>query len=583
MLLASLFFFQCQKDLSYIGTPDPVIPDVILPDPIKTNLQGNIVDENNQPAAGVTIKVGTMTTITNSTGYFRISDASLDKNTSLVTAEKVGYFKGYRVFSATSGTNQIVIKLVKKSLTATITASSGGSAALTNGAKISLPANGVVMASSGAAYSGDVKVFASYIDPTAADIAQTVPGSFMANDKNGKRVALASYGMLAVELETASGEKLQIKQGTVAALTCPIPASVLSTAPATIALWYVDEQTGVWKEEGSATKQGNNYVGDVKHFSFWNCDYPYAAVNISATFKNSTGLPLVHVSVKITAIGTGGAAHGNTDSLGQVKGLVPANKDLLLEVLDPCGNIVYSQNIAALSQPTDLGIITVSGSAAPSLVTFKGTLLNCSGLPVKNGFATISINNMVRYAATNVNGEFSTTFLACSGNNGIARVLGIDQTAQQQSATSTINLTTPITNAGNITACGTSSAQYINYSIDGIDYSITSSANDSIVGFSLSQGTINRINIMGNQRSNFNNHISFVVRDAVAAGTYPVAEMGLQNYQHIQLTPPFNVTFTGFATSVGEFYEGTLSGKFTADSTTVIHNISSSFRVRRNN
>lgn len=45
------------------------------------------------------------------------------------------------------------------------------------------------------------------------------------------------------------GKKLQIKSGAVATLTSPIPAETLSSAPATIALWYVDEQTGVWKEE----------------------------------------------------------------------------------------------------------------------------------------------------------------------------------------------------------------------------------------------------------------------------------------------------------------------------------------------
>lgn len=582
LILVSIFFFQCQKDLSYIGNSDPGISVVISPDPIKANLQGNILDENNQPVAGVTITVGTMTAITNPTGYFRINDASLDKNTSLVTAEKAGYFKGYRVFSATTGSNQVVIKLTKKSLAATITASSGGNATLANGAIISLPANSVVVASSGSPYSGDVKVYASYINPTASDIAETVPGSFMANDKNGNRVALESFGMLAVELESAGGEKLQIKSDAVATLTSPIPASAIATAPATIALWYVDEQTGIWKEEGSATKQGNNYVGDVKHFSYWNCDYPFAAISISVTFHNADGLPLANVPVRITPEDGGGAAHGFTDSLGQVKGLVPADKNLLLEVLDPCGNAVYTQRLTPLTQNTDLGIITVSGGTA-SFVTFSGTLLDCGGLPVTDGYAIISFNNIIRYAATDSNGEYATTLVTCSGTAGISKVLGVDQAAQQQSATSSVNVIAPVTNAGNITACGTSSAQYINYTLDGTDYNITTAVNDSIVAFGRSQGSSSYVIIMGSQKVNFTNHISFVARDASAIGTFPVGEVGLQNYHSIILTQPFNVTFTSFATSAGEFYEGTLAGQFTADSTTTIHNISSTFRVRRNN
>lgn len=579
LLALSLFLFQCQKDVSYIGGPDTITP--ITPDPIMANLQGNIVDENNQPAAGVSIIVGNNTALTNATGYFRINDAALDKNTSLVTAEKAGYFKGYRVFSATTGTNQIVIKLVKKNIAGTITAASGGTATLTNGAKISLPANSVVMASTSNAYTGDVKVYASYINPGATDISQTVPGSFMATDKDGKRVTLSSFGMLAVELESAAGEKLQVKTGAVATITCPIPAAELTAAPATIPLWYVDEQTGVWKEEGTATKQGNSYVGEVKHFTYWNCDYPYEAVTLTFTLKNADGLPLVNVPVKVTPAGVWGAAHGYTDSLGQVRGLVPANKDLVLEITDPCGNAAYTQHLLPLTKNTNLGVINVSFTT-PSLVAFKGTLLNCSGQPVKNGTAIISFNNIIRYAATNDNGEFATSFLTCAGFT-TATVIGVDQTSQQQGATNTVNIVAPLTNAGNITACGTSSVQFINYTVDGTDYIINSTANDSIIGFSINQGTTNNVNITGSQKLTPANYLKFVVRNATAAGTFPMGEMGLNHYRTIVLKPAFNVTFTTFANAAGEFYEGTLSGQFTADSTTTVHTISSTFKVRRNN
>ena len=187
-------------------------------------------------------------------------------------------------------------------------------------------------------------MYASYINPTAADISETVPGSFMANDKNNKRVTLKSFGMMAVVLESTSGEKLQIGKGNTAKLTTPIPSSVQSSAPATISLWYVDEQTGLWKEEGIATKNGTNYTGEVKHFSFWNCDFSDPAVMLSMTIQNSKGLPLVYVSVHIEGV-DGGHAYGYTDSLGQISGLVPANVGLTLEVLDQCGTAAYSQNI----------------------------------------------------------------------------------------------------------------------------------------------------------------------------------------------------------------------------------------------
>ena len=579
LLFLAFSFFQCQKDLSYVGEPDPipVIPEAIKPEPITATLQGNILDENNQPAAGVSITVGTKTTNTNATGYFRIVSASLDKKSALVVAEKVGYFKGLRVFAATSGTNQVTIKLVKKTLAGTVGAASGGAVTLANGAKVSLPANGVVVAASGSAYTGDVRVYAAYINPLASDISQTVPGSFAANDKTGKRVSLSSYGMMAVELASNTGEKLQIKTGSAATLTTPIPPTVLASAPATISLWSVDETAGLWKEEGTATKIGNNYVGDVSHFSFWNCDQPINAVYLSMTIHTPDSLPLVYAIVKITRSGTGfqTSAYGYTDSLGQVSGLVPANESLLVEILDPCYNVAYTQTLAALTQNTYLGIITVAASSY--LNTFKGKLLNCSGLPVINGYALISINNLVRYAAVDSVGNFDIKFITCASSATTAQVIAVDNATQQQSAVSTVMLTSPLTNVGSITACGTSSAQYINYTLDGTAYSLTSTANDSMTAYTAGQGGINTTYIMGNSNSS-SNYINFS-SPAGATGPFPIQQFSVQNFNNVTLIQPFNVTFTQFATTVGSFYEGSFSGSFT--DSTITHTISTTFRVRR--
>lgn len=585
LILMAATFTHCQKELGFEGQPDtpPVIPPVYNADPITANLQGNIYDEAGAPAPGVMVTVGTATATTDANGYFRIADAQLDKSTALVVAEKSGYFKGIRVFQATSGTNQVVIKLIKKVVVGTITASAGGDATLSNGAKVTLPAGGVVIASSGAAYTGDVKVYAAYIDPSANDIGMTVPGSFMAVDKTGKRVVMTSYGMMAVELESTAGEKLQIKSGSTATLTTPIPAGAQSSAQSSISLWSVDENTGLWKEEGTATKQGNNYVGQVSHFSFWNCDVSQSWVTLHMTLLNAAdSTPLVHVAVRITRSGTGWqtTGWGWTDSLGQVGGIVPDNETLSIEVLDACYNVAYSTTAGPLTQNTDLGNIYLAANT-PNFVELAGTLKDCGGNAVTNGYALITYNNMVRYAAVDSNGHFSVSFFSCSSVTGNATIIGIDQTSQQQSSATTVAVTAPTTNAGNITACGTSSAQYINYTIDGTNYTITSTTNDSITGYYVSQGTTNNwVMINGNQNpAGGNNYIGFQIDNPTGVGTFPLSRLYVQNSAAISLLPPSNATLTSYANAVGEFYEGSFTAQYT-DSTST-HNISSSFRVRR--
>src|SRR6476646_5873205 len=131
LALASIVFTRCQKELSYVGTGDP--GQVVLPSPLTANLQGNVLDENGNPAANAVVSVGSQITATDSKGYFRINNAPLDKNAALVVANKTGYFTAYRSFSATSGTNQVVIKLTKKNLGGTVNGINGGDVTLSNG------------------------------------------------------------------------------------------------------------------------------------------------------------------------------------------------------------------------------------------------------------------------------------------------------------------------------------------------------------------------------------------------------------------------------------------------------------------
>jgi hypothetical protein len=585
LLLLSVLFTQCQKEVGFVGGPDPV---VTTPEPLTANLQGNVFDENDQPAAGVTVRVGNKTATTDARGYFRIPAAALDRKSALVTAEKGGYFKAFRVFNATEGANQVVIKLLKRTLVGTIPAATGGEATLSNGSKVALPANGVVMASSNAAYTGDVRVYAAYIDPTNNDIADAVPGSFLATDRNGNRTTLTSYGMLAVELESPGGDKLQIKSGSQATLTTAIPTAVQGSAPATIPMWYVDETTGIWKEEGSATKQGNAYVGTVKHFSFWNCDVSQNAVIVRMKIVNQNQQPIVHARVRIRRTGSiQGAAYGYTDSLGRVSGYVPNGEALVLEVLDNCHNAFHTQNIGPFTANADLGTIVVANTGT-GVITIKGKLLNCGGTPVTSGYAIISVGIWVRYAAVNAAGEFQTTMVNCaaSGQMGYS-IIGVDSTAQQQGNPATGSVSVPMTDAGNISACGNALAQFINYTFNNTNYALGGNAADSLTARTFpiqgQTGTGFQTNISG-MRMNQAINISFGFSHTIQSpgpGTYQLNSISV-NGTFGQPVTGSTVTLTAFPTTAGQFYEGTLNAQYSDSSSTTVRTVSATFKVRRN-
>lgn len=550
--------------------------------PVTSALQGTVLDEIGLPAAGVQIKIGNRSVLTDRDGHFRLHNLGLDKVASLVTAEKTGYFKAYRSFAAGSGTNLVVIKMMKRNLAGTINASSGGEVTLAGGAKVRLNAASVVNEANGNSYAGSVSVFAAVIDPTTADFADLIPGSSLALDKNNQRTILSPFGLLAVQLEGTGGEKLQIKTGSVAAITMPIPAARQSNAPATVPLWSLNETTGLWKEEGTATRQGNSYTAEVKHFSYWNYSSALPATTVQMKIVHANGNPVAGAMIMIRNqnLPDSAKSYGYTDSLGQAGGLVTANVPLVLQVMDRCGTPVYTQNIGPFSQPTNIGTITIPNTTN-GIVTFRGKLMNCSGSAIAGGYVRIQLGMLMLYGIANNNGEFALTTVNC-GNTSVTANAIDPVTLQSGQATSTITI--PETNFGNLAACGTSVNEFLTVVLDGVTTSYLTPQHNLLLAISPIQGTTNWSNRVYGFQSNGNqvNYMDLTFQsNAQVPGSYAVSTLRLPGHFNPVLLAPFNVNIINYAAATGQMMEGNLNGQF-RDSVNVVHQINASFRIRRN-
>ncbi|MGH2553115.1 MAG: carboxypeptidase-like regulatory domain-containing protein, partial [Chitinophagaceae bacterium] len=471
--IASLFLFfslliitGCQKEITAPGNgtnPGAGVNDNIM---VTGGVSGIVVDENDYPVTGATVSSGAFTTITDRYGSFRFSNISLSKANGTVKVVRNGYFTSYRSFYAVAGRiNNVRIKLLPKTNSGNFSASSGGTVSIAGGGKLVVTANSISDAG-GAAYSGQVNVAMAWIDPSSPDLPYVVMGDLRGITTGGEERGLSTYGMLGVELTNGAGQPLKIASGRTAELTFPIPVSLQVNAPATIDLWHFDEATARWKQEGTATKSGSNYVANVSHFSFWNCDAPFPLIDLCMSFVNANNVPLINVQVRIKRLVNNTYGYGRTDSLGNLCGKVPKDEALLLEVLDQCNAVVYSQNIGPFSANTTLPPITVNIPAANNLV-ITGTITNCSNANVTNGAALIYVAGGNHYTVPVTNGTFTLSLVRCTSGILNFTVLGIDYATSQQSIPVGGSGTTGIINMGTIQACGTSSAQFIEFLIDG--------------------------------------------------------------------------------------------------------------------
>lgn len=581
-VMAILFFASCQKEVSGDGSDTVLLPDFTVK--VASSVSGFVTDENDAPVMGASVTAGTGSASTDKYGYFEIKNAQVVQTAAVVTVNKPGYFKGIKTYIAQTDKSAFFrIKLIPKTIAGTVPAATGGNVTLANGLSIVFPANAVVNASTNTAYTGTINVAAHWISPTATDLNQEMPGDLRGISTDGSLKTLTTYGMVAVELTGASGELLQIATGQKATLTMPIPAAILSNAPSTIPLWSFDETKGLWKEEGQAVKSGSNYVGDVSHFSFWNCDVPANYVQFNCTVKNSDGIPISQALVKISVVGNpNNAGYGYTDSSGYVGGAIPANSQLLLEIFPGyfCNTPIYSQNFSSGTSNVSLGIITVNLSSG--IATVSGTVTNCTGNPVTNGFIISQIDNYYyRYALSNT-GSFSFTSVLCN-NTANAVFIAEDLTSLQQS--SPVNQTlVPGANAiGNLQACGTSIQQFISYTIDGgtpIEFTFPT---DSIGHYGNGSTAINTIYGSRNAPAP-QSFVNFSFTNAgIGVGSVQTLEMFGSSEIGTQTSQPssINVNITEYG-AVGEFIAGNFTGIVVAPGTPPVNKtIACTFRVRR--
>ncbi len=258
------------------GTENPTGNDPLKPTPsVTTTVAGRVTDEDGKPLSNVRVTVHGKQTVTSVDGLFTLENISVPGNRCVITCKKDEYFEGIRAQVPTAGqVTRTQIVLMRSAATHTFQAASGSTATLDNGSAVQIPAASLVT-ESGGAYTGQVNMVVRYQDPTAADFSTTVAGGDMLAQRTDRSTSiLYSYGILRVKMTGSNGEALQMAPGKTASLTIAIPSTQQATAPATIPLWYFDEATGVWIEEGAAAKQGNQYVGTVKHFTDWNADDP---------------------------------------------------------------------------------------------------------------------------------------------------------------------------------------------------------------------------------------------------------------------------------------------------------------------
>lgn len=375
-------------------------------------LSGIVRDASGTPIEGVSIVSGSSVATTNTDGFFEFDQIQVVSvlNRSVVRFSKAGYFDVVRSMDAdddaADGASWEVVMCKKENndFTSIKTYSSSSDQTLQAGEmKIDMPQDGYKVDGTGVGYTGKVKSEMVYLDPNNERFSEMMPGGDLAAVRTDNSSAqLVSYGMTDLNMYAENGDKLQLKDGSKAKLTFPIPAGMGENPPASIPLWSFNEKTGLWEEEGSAALQGNVYVGEVAHFSWVNLDYPEKQGTVYGYVKDDTGKVLPGVRLSIGQL----LSPTVSKSDGYYSHEVPANTDFSITVKDLYYggiNQKVSVKVPALS-PGERRQVDIT---LPHLVRVYGKVMNERGDGIRSAVWVQTEKTKTEVLQTDKDGNFN--------------------------------------------------------------------------------------------------------------------------------------------------------------------------------
>ncbi len=451
-----VFQFSCKKNDDNPATPSAQAK-------VTASVAGKITDEAGSPVVGAIVTMEGSTATSNLFGLFVFKNVLIPKERSTLKVSQAGFADQYVGFRPSAkNIKYLHVTMLKPVNTAIINSKNGGTASLPSGASVAFPPDAFMMAN-GTPYNGDVTVSLMYLNADDEDFIVKSPGQDMhALDTDGNMKMLLSYGMMDVELRSVGGALLQLAAGKSAALAFPVSSKQSAMAPSSIPLWYFDIEKNIWREEGSAIKNGAFYLGTVKHFTWWNCDQSTGIATLQTSTISCDGVTYAgNVTVRANSYM---APAYTSDSQGQINDDAPASLSSgAFSIRAVTGNTVISQVISipvlSVGQVYQApALILQNGTASQPMI--KGTLVDCNNQPT-DGFIVYTNQQTNTWSYQYVDGDFS----AMVDINADYKITALSKGKYGQVMVDAMQGTCQTTDLGNVTVCSTVTTGNANFNL----------------------------------------------------------------------------------------------------------------------
>jgi hypothetical protein len=215
----------------------------------------------------------------------------------------------------------------------------------TPGVEIRIEANSLALGRDGTGALATVPLVMHGASYDLRDSNNPIPGDFTGLDKNSAPFRISTFGAADVSITDAAGNHYNLASGKTALVRKPIDPLMLGDAADKIAVWHFEPVTGIWRQDGEATRNGSYYETTVTHFSAINMDLAFGDGACTRIVVDQGIMP---TPFKIRMTPQNGAVvrpdHQDQIVDGPLSVVVrqPPNIDITYDMVDSNGNVIVA-------------------------------------------------------------------------------------------------------------------------------------------------------------------------------------------------------------------------------------------------
>jgi len=410
LLLAStaiLFLFSCRGD--EILDEKEERPIDLFETFYETDLSGRVIDERGMAVSNALVTARSAQTTTDEFGYFDLGSIDAPSSGLYIEVEADGFHQSGSQFVPNSINQTLRLIILPEKEIERFNANEGISILTFQGSQLIIPPDAI--ARNDQPFDGEVFISIREFDPNSQQESRLMPANLVGEFEDNS-IFIDGAIAFAVSMTDGSGAKLNLRSESTATITFQSNENISNATE----FWHFNNATGKWDMAGEVSPQGDRYVLEAEHFSWYCVGSPLGNISkICIDLVDINGTPF---SGDLICLSTDNDEFFSCDIPfdNETCHLVPNDLPITINIWNSCNELFHTEVLGMFNLGLEMAeniTVTVPIDQQDQEVQISGQIVDCNNNPVQNGAVAIQFGIAQRLAVELDQGNYDLTIRQC--------------------------------------------------------------------------------------------------------------------------------------------------------------------------